>query len=35
MRRIAKTVLGAVAALLGLAFAGGMYTEHHRVPGQP
>jgi hypothetical protein len=35
MRRITRTVFRAVIALLGLAFAGGVYTEQHRVPGQP
>ena len=35
MRRIRWTLFRAVIALLCLAFAGGLYAEQHRVPGQP
>jgi hypothetical protein len=30
-----KGLFRAVIALLSLAFAGGLYAEHHRLPGQP
>ena len=35
MRRISRKLFRAALALLGILFAGGLYTEQHRVPGQP
>ncbi len=35
MSRMTRALFRAVIALLSAVFAGGVYAERHRVPGQP
>jgi len=35
MKHVITTLFRAVLGLLALLFAGGVYAEQHRVPGQP
>ena len=35
MKTVRKRLLQSILAFAALTFAGGMYAETHRVPGQP